>query len=224
VKAPSPVLPPGPFDPRLRYRAGGSLGLGEDDAPSSRRAVLVSGPWTGTRYVPGWLWNLGAICATLLVMVSQSIYRKNADAVEVEVPRGSVSWLRESLLLLYGVSAATLHLTVRAHLDDRAWLAELSDAKHRLAQLGEALDQLGWTDDRAASTCHLTVSRDVLRDATKGALLDAKERLTSLRNSAQEGEPRAGEVRRLMTEVSDLGQLFDLVETDSHAEAMPATA
>jgi hypothetical protein len=115
--------------------------------------------------------------------------------VSVEVPAELVEPIRETVLLLYGATAESLRLALKArprggHPPGETAPEEIDQHRARLADLDVLLRQLGGSAEPGAAGAPRRVSapRDLLHDAFYGALIDAGERLADISNRAWRGE------------------------------------
>jgi hypothetical protein len=119
--------------------------------------------------------------------------------VTVEVPAELVSQVRETVLMLYEMSAESLHLALR----QRA----LEEARMHQARVGELDDLLGQLEDTGRPAA-VGASRELLHDALYGALIDAGERLAETSNRCWRGELPASSVQEAAEEVLALDALL----------------
>jgi len=119
--------------------------------------------------------------------------------VSVEVPAELVEPIRETVLMLYEVSAESLHLALK----HRA-LAEARLHQARVDELDDLVRQLRGTERPLG----LTAPRDLLHDTLYGALIDAGERLAETSNRCWRGELPAGRVQEAAEEVLALDALL----------------
>jgi hypothetical protein len=158
-----------------------------------------------------WLWRCGVAFVTLWGMSAQVTIHSSAP-VRFEVAASLLTPLRETLLQLYGVSAETLHWTQQALEDGRAELSELLEARERLSQLGDTLDQIGWCGEERSAVREISAPTDVLLDATLGALIDAQERLATRWSAADYRAHTSEGAYTLTREVSELQQLLSRIK------------
>jgi hypothetical protein len=128
--------------------------------------------------------------------------------VSVEVPAELVSPIRETVLLLYEVSAESLHLSLSAHSEGRGSLEDVHQHRLRLAQLDDLLGRLGWPAGALPGPLELSGPRELLHDAFYGALIDAGERLAQASNRSWRGELPLERVREAAEEVLALDALL----------------
>ena len=131
--------------------------------------------------------------------------------VSVEVPAELVEPIRETVLLLYGATAESLQLALKARARGSGSLPEVDAHRARLAELDGVLRTLG----EGAGPVRVSASRDLLHDALYGALIDAGERLAELSSRCWRGElpldlvQAAAEevlaIDRLLRELGELG-------------------
>jgi hypothetical protein len=119
--------------------------------------------------------------------------------VSVEVPAELVEPIRETVLMLYEVSAESLHLALK----HRA-LAEARLHQARVDELDDLVRQLRGTERPLG----LAAPRDLLHDTLYGALIDAGERLAETSNRCWRGELPAGRVQEAAEEVLALDALL----------------
>jgi len=119
--------------------------------------------------------------------------------VSVEVPAELVEPIRETVLMLYEVSAESLHLALK----HRA-LAEARLHQARVDELDDLVRQLRGTE----RPLWLAAPRDLLHDTLYGALIDAGERLAETSNRCWRGELPAGRVQEAAEEVLALDALL----------------
>ena len=119
--------------------------------------------------------------------------------VSVEVPAELLEPIRETVLMLYEVSAESLHLALK----HRA-LAEARLHQARVDELDDLVRQLRGTERPLG----LTAPRDLLHDTLYGALIDAGERLAETSNRCWRGELPAGRVQEAAEEVLALDALL----------------
>jgi hypothetical protein len=128
--------------------------------------------------------------------------------VSVEVPAELVSPIRETVLLLYGVTAESLHLSLKKHSEGRGSLDEVHRHRLRLAELDDLLGRLGWPAGTLPGPLELSAPRDLLHDTLYGALIDAGERLAQASNRCWRGELPLERVREAAEEVLALDALL----------------
>lgn len=132
--------------------------------------------------------------------------------VSVEVPAEVVDPIRETVLLLYGASAESMHLSLKARAEGRGSLDDVAQHRSRLA----ALDQLLRALDSAApepgatrtGTLRVEAPRDLLHDALYGTLIDSGERLAETSNACWRGELPPERVRDAAEEVLTIDRLL----------------
>jgi hypothetical protein len=129
--------------------------------------------------------------------------------VSVEVPGELVGRVRETVLLLYGATAESLQVALRAHSEGRASPRELHEHRLRLAQLEGLLTQLG----PPGGSRRVSAPADLLHDALYGALIDAGERLAVTASSSWRGELPLARVQEAAAEVLALHRLLRLLES-----------
>ena len=130
------------------------------------------------------------------------------ERVSVEVPAELVGRVRETVLLLYEVTAESLHLALRAHSEGRSSPRELHESRTRLAQLDGLLTQLGGPP----GSRRLSAPAELLHDAFYGALIDAGERLAVTASSSWRGEQPLERVQEAAAEVLALHRLLRRLE------------
>jgi hypothetical protein len=139
--------------------------------------------------------------------------------VSVEVPAELVEPIRETVLMLYEATAESLHHALRARaLDEvRMHRARLED----VGELARALERgpagagaratgagaRGMGAGRAGVVA-VSASRELLRDALYGALIDAGERLAEASNRAWRGELALERVQAAAEEVLAIDALL----------------
>jgi hypothetical protein len=123
--------------------------------------------------------------------------------VSVEVPAELRRPIRETVLLLYEMSAESLHLALKhgAVEEARQHHARLNELKDLMRQLEGA--------ERAAE---VSAPRDLLHDALYGALIDAGERLAETSNRVWRGELPASRVQEAAEEVLAVDSLLRELE------------
>jgi hypothetical protein len=126
--------------------------------------------------------------------------------VSVEVPAELVGRIRETVLMLYEMSAESLHLALR----QRA-LEEARMHQRRVDELDDVVRQLRDTE----LPLTLAAPRELLHDALYGALIDAGERLAETSNRCWRGELPAGRVQEAAEEVLALDALLRELEESS---------
>ncbi len=119
--------------------------------------------------------------------------------VSVEVPAELVGPVRETVLMLYEMSAESLHLALKHRALEEARLHQL-----RVDELDDLVRQLRGTERPLG----LAAPRDLLHDALYGALIDAGERLAETSNRCWRGELPAGRVQEAAEEVLALDALL----------------
>jgi hypothetical protein len=129
--------------------------------------------------------------------------------VSVEVPEELVGAIRETVLLLYEVTAESLHLSLRARSEGRGSVREPHEHSTRLGELKELLAQLG----APAGALELGGPADLLHDAFYGALIDAGERLAVTATASWRGELPLERVQEGAAEVLALHRLLRLLES-----------
>jgi hypothetical protein len=132
--------------------------------------------------------------------------------VSVEVPAELVARVRETVLLLYGATAESLHLSLRAHADGRGSPRELHEHRVRLEQLHELLGQLGGPAGSRADALQLEAEAELIHDAFYGTLIDAGERLAVTADRAWRGDLPLERVAEAAAEVLALHRLLRLLE------------
>ena len=123
--------------------------------------------------------------------------------VSVEVPAELVGRIRETVLLLYGATAESLQLALKARSGEHAAVEEVSLHRRRLAELDALLDALEGHGARRVSA-----TRDLLHDALYGALIDAGERLAQDSERSWRGELPLDRVRAAAEEVLAVDRLL----------------
>jgi len=119
--------------------------------------------------------------------------------VSVEVPAGLVGPIRETVLMLYEMSAESLHLALKHRALEEARLHQA-----RVDELDDLVRQLRDTE----LPLELAAPRDLLHDALYGALIDAGERLAETSNRCWRGELPASRVQEAAEEVLALDALL----------------
>ena len=119
----------------------------------------------------------------------------------VEVPAKLVARVGETVLLLYGATAESLHLALRPRAGPRAEPGELARHRARLAELDELLGALGWPDAPAGQPVSVSAPRELLHDALYGTLIDAGERLAAISERCWRGELPPARLREAAEEV-----------------------
>ncbi len=99
--------------------------------------------------------------------------------IRVEIRARLVGRVRSTVLLLFEASAEALHFTLGAVSRDAGAIHEVRQHFTRLRELAALLDQLGWTTDAVLRDIEVRSSREVVRDAVLGTLLDAGEALAT---------------------------------------------
>jgi hypothetical protein len=148
--------------------------------------------------------------------------------VSVEIPAELVGPVRETVLLLYQVTAESLQLSLRAHSEGHGSLEEVRAHRARLVQLDELAGSLGWQAGAASpggdppgggppggagGARRLSAPADLLHDAFYGALIDAGERLAVTTDRAWRGELPLERVQQAAAEVLALHRLLRLLES-----------
>jgi hypothetical protein len=132
--------------------------------------------------------------------------------VSVEMPAEVVVPIRETVLLLYGASAESLHLSLEARAEGRGSLDDVAQHRARLAALEELLRGLDAAAPRAGAartgTLRVEAPRDLLHDALYGALIDAGERLAEISNACWRGELPPERVQDAAEEVLTIDALL----------------
>jgi hypothetical protein len=126
--------------------------------------------------------------------------------VSVEVPAELVEPIRETVLLLYGATAESVQLALRARAAGRGSLEEVEAHRARLAELDGLLRQLGGM--RGDRPRRAEAPRDLLHDALYGALIDAGERLAETSDSAWRGELPLERVQEAAEQVLAIDRLL----------------
>jgi hypothetical protein len=124
--------------------------------------------------------------------------------VSVEVPAEVVDSIRETVLLLYGATAESLHLSLRPGGQRRRSMAEVNLHRARLAELDALLRDL----DSTAEPRRVEASHALLHDALYGALIDAGERLASTSERCWRGELPLDLVQAAAEEVLTIDRLL----------------
>ena len=119
--------------------------------------------------------------------------------VSVEVPGELVGPIRETVLMLYEMSAESLHLALKHRALEEARLHQA-----RVDDLDDLVRQLRDT----GSAVELAAPRDLLHDALYGALIDAGERLADISNRCWPGELPASRLQGAAEEVLALDSLL----------------
>jgi hypothetical protein len=123
--------------------------------------------------------------------------------VSVEVPAGLRRPIRETVMLLYEMSAESLHLSLKHG------AAEEARQHHaRLNELEDLIRQLEG-EERPAE---VSAPRDLLHDALYGALIDAGERLAETSNRAWRGELPLERIQEAAEEVLAVDSLLRELE------------
>jgi hypothetical protein len=117
----------------------------------------------------------------------------------VEVPAELVEPISETVLLLYGATAESLNLALRARAGD----GEIASYRRRLAELDAVSEALKGEGRRRVSA-----TREVLHDALYGALIDAGERLAEISNRCWRGELPLERVQEAAGEVLAIDRLL----------------
>jgi hypothetical protein len=123
--------------------------------------------------------------------------------VSVDVPAELVGPIRETVLLLYGATAESLQLALKARARAASSLREVDAHRARLAELDALLHALG---GRGAT--RVSAPRDLLHDALYGALIDAGERLAQTSSRAWRGELSLDLVQAAAEEVLAIDRLL----------------
>jgi hypothetical protein len=131
--------------------------------------------------------------------------------VSVEVPKGLVEPVRETVLLLYQATAESLHQALRARPEREADTGEAHSHRARI----DELDELARALAAAAGPVELSVPRDLLHDVLYGALIDAGERLAALSSKGWRGDVPAERIQEAAGEVLSLHALLGGLESDS---------
>jgi hypothetical protein len=116
------------------------------------------------------------------------------------------------MVLLYQATAEALLCTLRAHAQGGESLEEVHQHRARLAELDDALAQLGWCPDQPTGSLELRASSDVLHDAAYGALIDAGERLATACSSAWRAELSVESVADVAKQVTGFSQLLRSID------------
>jgi hypothetical protein len=132
--------------------------------------------------------------------------------VSVDVPAELVARVRETVVLLYGATAESLQLALRAHSEGRGSATEVHQHRARLAQLDELLVQLGGPARSQADALQLTAQAELLHDAFYGTLIDAGERLAVTADRAWRGDLPLERVAEAASEVLAFHRLLRLLE------------
>jgi hypothetical protein len=119
--------------------------------------------------------------------------------VSVEVPAALVGQVRETVLMLYEMSAESLHLALK----DRA-VEEARRHQGRVDDLEDLTRQL----DRVSGPVRVAAPRDLVHDVLYGALVDAGERLAATSNRCWRGELPLDRVQEVAEEVLALDSLL----------------
>jgi hypothetical protein len=119
--------------------------------------------------------------------------------VSVEVPAELVEPVRETVLMLYEMSAESLHLALKHRALEEARLHQV-----RVDDLDDLVRQLRGME----LPLELAAPRDLLHDALYGALIDAGERLAETSNRCWRGELPADRVQEAAEEVLALDALL----------------
>jgi hypothetical protein len=117
----------------------------------------------------------------------------------VEVPAELVGPIRETVVMLYEMSAESLHLALKHRALEEARLHQV-----RVDELDDLLRQLHDTQ----LPLEVAAPRDLLHDTLYGALIDAGERLAETSNRCWRGELPAGRVQEAAEEVLALDALL----------------
>lgn len=130
--------------------------------------------------------------------------------VTVEMPAELVEPLRETVLLLYGATAESLGLALKARAEQSGPLEEVDAHRARLAELDALLGRLAGaaTGAEAPPSVRVEAPRDVLHDALYGALIDAGERLAQASERSWRGELPLDRVRTAAEEVLAIDRLL----------------
>jgi len=128
--------------------------------------------------------------------------------MSVEVPGELVCPVRETVVLLYGATAESLHFALRARAEGGGPLDEVHRHRARLAQFDGLLDQLGWSPGEPAKGVELTACGEILHDVLYGALIDAGERLALACGADRRGELRLQSVAWAARQVIALDRLL----------------
>jgi hypothetical protein len=131
--------------------------------------------------------------------------------VSVEVPKGLVEPVRETVLLLYQATAESLHQALRARPEREADTGEAHSHRARI----DELDELARALAAAAGPVELSAPRDLLHDVLYGALIDAGERLAALSSKGWRGDVPAERIQEAAGEVLSLHALLGGLESDS---------
>jgi hypothetical protein len=124
--------------------------------------------------------------------------------VSVEVPAELVEPVRETVLLLYGATAESLQLALKARARGEGSLREIDTGRTRLAALDALLRELGGE----ARAVRVEAPRDLLHDALYGALIDAGERLAEISTRSWRGELPLERVQEAAEEVLAIDRLL----------------
>lgn len=150
---------------------------------------------------------------------------QRAVAKGVDVPRSLVPALRATMLYLCGCAAEQLAWTLEAYLDGMGPAGEVAAARHRLEEVGHALDQTG-SEHRPAHRAkkggpplRLAATSDVLMDATLGSLTEAGEALAIVCRADEDGSVD-GDPRLLRDDVRQLYELLGTVRSIRQAEEL----
>ena len=126
--------------------------------------------------------------------------------VSVEVPAELLGPIRETVVMLYEMSAESLHLALK----HRA----LEEARLHRARVDE-LDDLPRQLHAAEAPLEFAAPRDLLHDTLYGALIDAGERLAETSNRCWRGELPPSRVQEAAGEVLALDALLRELDESS---------
>ncbi len=124
--------------------------------------------------------------------------------VSVEVPAELVEPIRETVLLLYGATAESLQLALKARARGAGSLGEIDASRTRLAALDALLRELGGEP----GPVRVEGPRDLLHDTLYGALIDAGERLAEISSRSWRRELPLERVQEAAEEVLAIDRLL----------------
>jgi hypothetical protein len=124
--------------------------------------------------------------------------------VSVEVPAELVEPIRETVLLLYGATAESLQLALKARARGAGSLGEIDASRTRLAALDALLRELGGEP----GPVRVEAPRDLLHDTLYCALIDAGERLAEISSRSWRGELPLERVQEAAEEVLAIDRLL----------------
>ena len=126
----------------------------------------------------------------------------------IRVPAAHVEAVRDSVLHAYTATAEALHEAVNRQLEAGEAMDDVLGLRVELADLDEALEQLGLASVPAGDTVEITAHPEVLSDAVHGALTDGIEQLRSACADLWRGSGTADAARYALTTVAERLELL----------------